>query len=103
VISLRDSIIDALKTVYDPEIPVDIWNLGLIYDITEVDDEGKVRITMTLTSAWCPEAEQIPVWVKTEVEKVKGVERAFIDVVFTPEWTPDLASDEAKIIMGITE
>lgn len=101
--SLRDEIVDRLSKIYDPEIPVDIWNLGLIYDITEVNQQGQVRVTMTLTSAWCPEAEAIPEQVKAAVESVEGINEALVDVVFEPEWSPDRASDIAKITMGWTE
>lgn len=100
---LRNEIVDQLSKIYDPEIPVDIWNLGLIYDITEVNEQGHVRITMTLTSAWCPEAEVIPEQVKAAVESIDGINEALVDVVFEPEWTPDRASDIAKITMGWTE
>jgi len=101
--SIRAEIIERLKTIYDPEIPVNIWDLGLIYDITEADAEGRVRITMTLTSAWCPEAETIPTTVKEAVETVAGINEVLVDTVFEPEWTPDRASDIAKITMGWTE
>lgn len=103
MISLKNEIVDCLSKIYDPEIPVDIWNLGLIYDITNVNEQGQVRITMTLTSAWCPEAEAIPKQVKQAVESIEGVNEAFVDVVFEPEWTPNRASDVAKITMGWTE
>lgn len=99
----KADIINALKTIYDPEIPINIWDLGLIYDITEIDMQGHVRITMTLTSAWCPEAESIPVRVKEAVELVDNVNQAIVDVVFQPEWNPSMASDLAKITMGWTE
>ncbi len=101
--SAKNDIVQRLKGIYDPEIPVDIWELGLIYDITDVNEQGQVRITMTLTSAWCPEAETIPQQVKEAVESVEGIVEAFVDVVFEPEWTPDRASDIAKITMGWTE
>ena len=101
--SIKAEIIEQLKTIYDPEIPVNIWDLGLIYDITEADAEGCVRITMTLTSAWCPEAETIPVTVKQAVETVDGIHEALVDIVFEPEWSPERASDVAKITMGWTE
>lgn len=101
--SIRAEIIERLKTIYDPEIPVNIWDLGLIYDITEADANGVVRITMTLTSAWCPEAETIPTTVKEAVETVEGINEVLVDTVFEPEWTPDRVSDIAKITMGWTE
>lgn len=100
---IRDKIIEVLKTIYDPEIPINIWDLGLIYDITDIDANGAVRITMTLTSAWCPEAEAIPDTVKQAVEAIEEVALADVEVVFEPEWTPDKASDLARITMGWTE
>ncbi len=101
--SVKNDIIQILKGIYDPEIPVDIWELGLVYDITEVNEQGQVRITMTLTSAWCPEADSIPQRVKEAVESLEVINEALVDVVFEPEWSPDRASDIAKITMGWTE
>lgn len=102
-VCLRDNIVEVLKTIYDPEIPINIWDLGLVYDITPVSPEGQVRITMTLTSAWCPEAETIPSTVQQAVEAIEGIVSAEVNVVFEPEWTPANASDIARITMGWTE
>jgi metal-sulfur cluster biosynthetic enzyme len=102
VVSVKDQIIEKLKTVYDPEIDIDIWNLGLIYSITS-EAEGQYKITMTLTSMWCPSAEEIPEWVRYVAEDVEGVDKVEVDVTFTPPWSPDLATDIGKLRMGYTE
>lgn len=102
-LSTRDRIIQQLKKVYDPEIFINIYDLGLIYEISELDSKGCVDITMTLTSAWCPEADQIPGWASKSVEELDVVNAARVSVVFEPSWTPARASDAAKITMGWTE
>jgi len=99
-VALRDSIIAAMKTVYDPEIPVDIYELGLIYEV-EVDDESAVQITMTLTSPMCPVAETLPPEVETKVRGVEGVEDVVLDLVWDPPWTPDMMSEAAKLDLGM--
>jgi len=96
----REAIVAALRTVYDPEIPVDIYELGLIYEV-EVDDESAVQITMTLTSPMCPVAETLPPEVETKVRGVEGVEDVVLDLVWDPPWTPDMMSEAAKLDLGM--
>ena len=96
---LRGPIIEALKTVYDPEIPVNIYELGLIYDI-EIAPEGAVRVKMTLTAPNCPVAEIMPNQVREKVLSVAGVTSAEIDLVFDPPWDRDKMSDAAKLALG---
>ena len=95
----QDAIVTALKTVYDPEIPVDIYELGLIYSISV--EEGDVRIEMTLTAPACPVAEEIPQWVKNAIQKVDGVKDVNVDMVFDPPWDQSLMSDEARLAVGM--
>lgn len=96
---LEQEIIAVLKTCYDPEIPVDIWELGLIYDL-RVEEEGNTYIKMTLTSPHCPVAESLPVEVKEKVKKVKGVKDVYLDLVWEPPWSMDKMSEEAKLELG---
>ena len=96
---LKDEIIEVLKTVYDPEIPVDVYELGLIYAI-DIDDEGNVKIMMTLTAPNCPVAESLPIEVKTKTETVKDVRSAEIQLVWEPAWNREMMSDEAKLKLG---
>ncbi len=96
---LRSSIIEALKTVYDPEIPVNIYELGLIYDL-EVAPEGSVVVKMTLTAPNCPVAEILPNQVRQKVLSVAGVTSAEIELVFDPPWDRDKMSDAAKLALG---
>ena len=97
---LKQRVIDAIKTVYDPEIPVNIWEVGLIYDVT-VDDDGRASVTMTLTSPMCPVAESLPVEVEQKVSSVDGVASAKVDVVWDPPWNPDMMSEAAKLDLGM--
>jgi FeS assembly SUF system protein len=97
---LRDPIARVLKTVYDPEIPVDILELGLIYRV-EVDEAGSARVKMTLTSPACPSAEQLPVEVREKVGAVEGIREAHVDVVWDPPWNPDFMSEAAKLQLGM--
>ncbi len=97
---LKQSIIEALKTVYDPEIPVDIYELGLIYGI-EVDDGGDVRVEMTLTAPACPAAGALPGEVEMRVSQVPGVRAAKVDVVWEPPWSKDRMSEAAKLTLGL--
>lgn len=92
-------IVEALKTVYDPEIPVDIYELGLIYKV-DYDDPGKVKIEMTLTAPGCPVAGEMPGWVQQAVERVDEIETCEVEMTFDPPWTPDRMSDEAKLELG---
>jgi FeS assembly SUF system protein len=98
--ALGDRIIEALRTVYDPEIPVNIFELGLVYKI-DVDDDGAVRIEMTLTSPMCPVAETLPDEVKAKVEAVEGVGAAVVNVVWDPPWNPSMMTEEAQLELGI--
>lgn len=96
----EEEIISMLRTVYDPEIPVNIYDLGLVYNV-DIDDEGKnVKITMTLTAPNCPAADFIIEDVKIKVEMVDGVENVDIDLTFEPEWNKDMMSEEAKLELG---
>ncbi len=97
---LTPRIVQALSTVYDPEIPVNIWELGLIYDIV-VDASGVAGIRMTLTAPGCPVAQSLPVEVAEKVRAVPGVTDAKVDVVWEPAWTKDRMSDAAKLQLGM--
>jgi FeS assembly SUF system protein len=96
---LEDRIVEILKTIYDPEIPVDIYELGLIYEV-RIDKEGHVDVEMTLTSPNCPVAESLPKEVKEKVESVDGVNSADVHIVFDPPWDKDMMSEEAKLELG---
>lgn len=96
---IEQDAIEAIKTVFDPEIPVNIWELGLIYGIV-VDPEGKVDVKMTLTSPMCPSAQELPVEVQHKVLDVPGVRGVNVDVVWEPAWTKDMMSEAAKLRLG---
>ncbi|MCP3054469.1 SUF system Fe-S cluster assembly protein [Aurantimonas marianensis] len=96
---LTDDIVGALKTVYDPEIPADIYELGLIYKI-DIDDERNVDVEMTLTAPGCPVAGEMPIWVENAVSSVAGVGQVRVDLVFDPPWTPERMSEEAQVAVG---
>lgn len=96
---IEERIVDVLKTVYDPEIPVDIWNLGMIYKI-DVKDDGTVDMDMTFTAPSCPAADFILEDVRTKVEGVKGVKSANVNLVFEPAWDQSMMSDEARTELG---
>lgn len=96
----EDDIIAALRTVYDPEIPLNIYDLGLVYKIT-LQEDATVLIDMTLTSPNCPEAEIIPFKVETAVLGVPGVEKAKVSIVWEPPWTPDVMSEAARLELGM--
>ncbi len=98
--SIRDKIIEQLQTVYDPEIPVDIYALGLIYDVN-VDPEGKAAIKMTLTTPMCPAAEMLPPEVETKARAVPGVTQVTLDLVWDPPWSPEMMSEAAKLDLGM--
>ena len=97
---LKPAIIQAISTVYDPEIPVNIWELGLIYGVV-VDAAGVAGIVMTLTAPGCPAAQSLPVEVSDKVKAVPGVTDAKVDVVWEPGWTKDRMSDTAKMALGM--
>lgn len=96
---LRDQVVDVLKTCYDPEIPVDIYELGLIYKI-DVDDGGKVAVDMTLTSPACPVAGTLPPEVEAKISRLDGVSNVRVDLVWDPPWNPDRMSEAAKLKLG---
>jgi FeS assembly SUF system protein len=98
--ALKPAIVDAISTVFDPEIPVNIWELGLIYDIV-VDAGGVAGVTMTLTAPGCPAAQSLPVEVEQKVKAVPGVTGAKVDVVWEPGWTKDRMSEAAKLQLGL--
>ena len=97
---LTDKLIESLKTVYDPEIPVDIYELGLIYKV-DVSDDRDVSIEMTLTAPGCPVAGEMPDWVRDAVLKVPDVRSCTVDLVFDPPWDPSRMSDEAKLQLNM--
>ena len=95
----QDQVIEILKTIFDPEIPVDIYELGLIYEV-KISAEGVVDIDMTLTSPNCPVAESLPKEVEDKVTEMDGVESAKVQIVFDPPWTQDMMSEAAKLECG---
>lgn len=97
---LTTDIVTALKTVYDPEIPADIYELGLIYKV-DIDDDRHVDIEMTLTAPGCPVAGEMPGWVEAAVSTVQGVKDVKVNLVFDPPWTKDRMSDEAKLAVNM--
>ena len=97
--AIEAQVIEVLRTVYDPEIPVNIYDLGLIYDI-DVDREGAVTIRMTLTSPACPVAETLPPEVVDRALAIEGVSKARVEVVWDPPWTPERMSEAAKLELG---
>ncbi len=96
----HNKLIEALKTVYDPEIPVDIYELGLIYGINEEKDNN-IKVTMTLTAPGCPVAEEMPKWVEDAVKQVDGVKNVSVEMVFDPPWDMSLMSDEARLTLNM--
>ncbi len=96
---LYDSIVEACKSVYDPEIPVNIYDLGLIYTIA-IDDESAVNVTMTLTAPGCPVAGEMPGWVADAIEPLPGVKQVDVEMTFEPQWGMDMMSDEARLELG---
>lgn len=97
---MTDDIVSALKTVYDPEIPADIYELGLIYRV-EIDDEKNVAIDMTLTAPGCPVAGEMPGWVENAVATVPGVQSVTVNMVFDPPWDQSRMSDEARVALDM--
>ena len=96
---LGEKIVEVLRSIYDPEIPVDIYELGLIYDVF-VNDNNEIKILMTLTSPNCPVAETLPVEVEEKVKTLDEVNNAEVEITFDPPWTQDLMSEEAKLELG---
>ena len=97
---LGEKIVKVLKTIYDPEIPVDIYELGLIYDVF-VNEDREVKVLMTLTTPNCPVAETLPLEVEDKVRSIKIVKDAEVEITFDPPWTHDLMSEEAKLELGM--
>ena len=97
---LTDEVIGALKTVYDPEIPADIYELGLIYKI-DIGDDRKVRVEMTLTTPNCPSAQELPIMVENAVASVPGVGEVAVEIVWDPPWEPSRMSDEARAVLNM--
>lgn len=96
---LRDKVEEALKTVYDPEIPVNIWELGLVYEV-KIEGEGKVKITMTLTAPACPVAGEIVAEVQQKAEAIEGVKDVHVHLTFDPPWNRSMMSEEARLELG---
>lgn len=97
---MKDQIIEKIKTVYDPEIPVDIYELGLIYEI-DISDDGVVFVKMTLTTPMCPVADSLPMEVQQKISEVEGVKDVDLRVVFDPPWSKDRMSEEARFAMDM--
>jgi FeS assembly SUF system protein len=97
---VKNEIVEALRQVYDPEIPVNIYDLGLIYGV-DLDDEGNAHVTMTLTSPACPVAETLPGEVEVAVENVSGVNRAKVELTWDPPFTVDRMSEDIKLMLGL--
>ena len=100
--ALEEKIIDALQTCYDPEIPANIYELGLVYGI-EISDSADVRIKMTLTAPNCPVAGSLPLEVESKVSAIEGVKSAQVEIVWDPPWNPSKMSESAKLILGMIE
>jgi FeS assembly SUF system protein len=100
IAEIGENIIIALKTVYDPEIPVDIYELGLIYDV-QISEEGKVKVIMTLTTPNCPVAESLPAEVREKVAEVDQVVEVDLELTFEPSWNKEMMSEEARFELGM--
>ncbi|GAA4229435.1 SUF system Fe-S cluster assembly protein [Sagittula sp. NFXS13] len=97
--ALYDSVVEACRTVYDPEIPVNIYDLGLVYTI-EISDQNDVRLIMTLTAPGCPVAGEMPGWLQEAIEPVAGVKTVDVEITWEPPWGMDMMSDEARLELG---
>lgn len=100
--TLRERIIAVLSGIYDPEIPVDIYRLGLIYEI-RIDDDGNVKIVMTVTAPNCPVADYLPNYVKEKISAIMGVKSCEIEMTFEPAWSPDMLPDDVKEELGLDD
>jgi len=98
--TLRDRVINVLQNVYDPEIPVNIYEMGLVYEVN-VDDDSNVSILMTLTSPMCPVAESLPPEVEEKVSAIGGVAKATVEVTWDPPWDPEMMSEAARLELGM--
>lgn len=99
-LALEMRVVDVIKTVYDPEVPVNVYELGLIYEI-DISEKGIAHILMTLTAPNCPVAESLPEEVKDKVASVDGIKEAYVEMTFEPPWTKDMMSEEAKLELGM--
>lgn len=99
-LKIEDKVVEMLRTVYDPEIPVDIYSLGLVYKI-DFSDDGNLAVDMTLTAPNCPMADFILEDVRIKLESIEGVKSVVVNIVFEPEWTQDMMSEEAKLELGL--
>ena len=97
---VKQKVIDAIKTIYDPEIPVNIYELGLVYRV-DVGSDGKVEIDMTLTSPACPVAESLPIQVEDQVNQIEGVSSVKVDLTWDPPWNPEMMSEAARLTLGM--
>lgn len=97
---IKERVVEMIHTVYDPEIPVDIYELGLIYEV-EADDSGEVRIVMTLTTPMCPVAETLPPEVEAKARAIEGVTDVALDLVWEPPWNPSMMSEAARLQLGM--
>ena len=97
--AIKDQVIAAIQTVYDPEIPINIWEVGLIYEVN-VDDAGKAHVLMTLTSPNCPVAESLPTEVRDVVAAVDGVTESEVEITWDPPWDPEMLSEAAQLELG---
>ena len=100
IATITHDVIEQLKSVYDPEIPTDIYELGLIYKV-ELEDDRLLNVTMTLTAPGCPVAGEMPIWVRDACLSVKGVRDVYVHMTFDPPWTPDRMSDEARLELNM--
>jgi FeS assembly SUF system protein len=96
---LHDAVVEACRSVYDPEIPVNIFDLGLVYTI-EINDSGEVRVIMTLTAPGCPVAGEMPGWVAEAIEPLPGVKQVDVELTWDPQWGMEMMSDEARLELG---
>ena len=97
--AMAQKVIDMMKTCYDPEIPVDIWELGLIYEI-DIDNENNLKVKMTLTSPSCPVAESLPLEVEQKIRELEGIRSAKVELTFEPPWTKEMMSEVAQVELG---
>lgn len=97
---LGEDVVDVLRSIYDPEIPVDIYELGLVYDV-QVSNEGDVHVLMTLTSPNCPVAESLPMEVEEKVKTIEAAREVEVEITFDPPWTKDMMSEEARLELGM--
>ena len=99
-VASKEAVVEALRMVFDPEIPVNIYDLGLIYEI-DIDAAGNADIKMSLTAPGCPVAGQMPIWVADAASSVEGIGEAEVAIVWEPAWTPELMSEDAKLALGM--